>query len=269
MQKLKTIVTTAGRPDDLSFLLVDVASKELNIPYIERKKRSISSLAEQYNANILVAGKNRYEYYPKGATSPFFFHPNSAAFRLKRLLKGEQDPLIEACQLEKGDTFLDCTLGIGSDAIIAAYAVGNEGRVVGLEVDPYVAFVVKKGLETFETDHEILKECMQKINVVNCNAYHFLQKQNNNQFDIVYMDPMFDEIIEESNNFEALRQAGNHMPLTEKWVNEAKRVAKKRVVLKAHFRSQLFEQFHFERKARPTSKFHYGVIEVSNEEIKS
>ena len=27
---------------------------------------------------------------------------------------------------------------------------------------------------------------MQKINVVNCNAYHFLQKQINNQFDIVY-----------------------------------------------------------------------------------
>lgn len=262
MQKLKTIVTTAGRPDDLSFQLVDVACIELNIPYVERKKRSISALSEKYNANILVAGKNRYEYYPKGATSPFFFHPNSAAFRLKRLLKGEQDPLIEACQLEKGDTFLDCTLGMGSDSIVAAFAVGDKGKVIGLEVDPYVAFVVKRGLQTFETDNEILKGCMQKIGVIHCNAYHFLQQQGNNQFDIVYMDPMFDETIEESNNFEALRQAGNHMPLTENWVNEAKRVAKKRVVLKAHFRSSLFEQFHFERKVRPTSKFHYGVIDV-------
>lgn len=260
--QITTIVTTSGRPDELSKQFVDIACKELNIPYIERKKRSISSLAKRLNANILVAGKNRYEYYPKNSLTPFFFHPNSAAFRLKRLLKGEKDPLVEACQLKAGDQFLDCTLGIGSDAIIAAYAVGEKGKVVGLEVDPYVAFVVRKGLHSFETNNEILKDCMQRIEVVNINAYHFLQQQQKDTFDVVYIDPMFDEIIEESNNFEALRYAGSHLALTESWVNEAKRVAKKRVVLKAHFRSPLFEQFGFERTIRLTSKFHYGVINI-------
>ena len=39
-------------------------------------------------ADVLVAGKNRYELYRIGMEEPFFFHPNSAAFRLKRLVKG-------------------------------------------------------------------------------------------------------------------------------------------------------------------------------------
>lgn len=260
--QIKTIVTTGGRPNELSYKLAKEASIELNIPYVDRKKRSVQSLANELNANILVAGKKRYEYYPKGVCSPFFFHPNSAAFRLKRLLKGEKDPLVEACELKHGETFLDCTLGIGSDSIIASFAVGKTGKVIGIEVDPYVAFIVRKGLHTFETEDAILKECMKKIKVVNCHALDFLQKQEDKKFDVVFMDPMFDEIIEESNNFEALREVGNHMSLTQEWVDEAKRVAKKRVVLKAHFRSPLFERFGFEQRVRLTSKFHYGIINI-------
>lgn len=37
---------------------------------------------------------------------------------------------------------------------------------------------------------------------------------------------MFEEIIDEATNFEALRIAGEHASLTDEWVCEAKRVAK-------------------------------------------
>lgn len=41
--------------------------------------------------------------------------------------------MLRAAGLSEGDTFLDCTLGLGSDAIIASMAVGETGSVIGIE----------------------------------------------------------------------------------------------------------------------------------------
>lgn len=256
-----TIVTTAGRPDAESMKLAQAASDALAAKVIPRQKRSVRKMGEQYDANIIVAGKNRYEYYALGAEAPFFFHPNSAAFRLKRVARGEDEPLLTACALQSGDTFLDCTLGIGSDSLLAAYAVGQEGKVTGLEADQNVAFIVRAGMQAYDTTELPLTHCMRDIEVVHATAHDFLKSQPDESFDVVYMDPMFEEKIAESTNFEALRHAGSHISLCAEWVAEAKRVAKKRVVLKAHFKSEWFDQFGFERDVRLTAKFHYGVIE--------
>lgn len=256
-----TIVTTAGRPDDISMSLAKKACDELKIRFEPRNKRSVMKISQLFDANVIVAGKNRYEYYPKGATAPFFFHPNSAAFRLKRLARGEQDPIIEACNLVEGDSFLDCTLGLGADAMLAAYKVGDSGKVVGLEDDANVAFIVKNGMKAYDTAELPLTSCMQQIQVVQIEAVEFLKQQQDNSFDVVYMDPMFEEVIKESTNFEALREAGSQLHLSKEWVDEAFRVARKRVVLKAHFRSELFEEFGFQRETRLTSKFHFGILE--------
>ena len=255
-------MTTAGRPDELSERLAREACTELGLRFVPRKKRSVSKMSREYAAHVIVAGKERYEYYPKGAAAPFFFHPNSAAFRLKRLARGETDPMIVACNLQEGDSFLDCTLGIGSDSIVAAFVTGSKGKVVGVEANPNVAFIVGKGMQTYDTSELPLTACMRHIEVVCSEAVAYLKSLPDNSFDIVYMDPMFEEIIEESNNFEALREAGEHLALTKEWVDEAIRVAKRRVVLKAHFRSGWFEEFDFKRDIRLTSKFHYGYIDI-------
>ncbi|MEG0472489.1 MAG: class I SAM-dependent methyltransferase [Solibacillus sp.] len=254
-----TIVTTAGRPDELSLQLVHAASEALNAKVVPRKKRSVAKLMDEYAANIIIAGKNRYEYYAYGTDTPFFFHPNSAAFRLKRVARGEEEPLLNACQLLSGDSFLDCTLGIGSDSMVAAFAVGTEGRVIGLEADQNVAFIVQKGMGKYDTTELPLTECMRHIEVVHTKAVDFLQQQQDNSFDVVYLDPMFEEVIEEATNFEALRHAGSHITLDAEWIREAKRVAKKRVVLKAHYKSNFFEEYDFVRDVRLTAKFHYGI----------
>ncbi|MEO4054692.1 class I SAM-dependent methyltransferase [Solibacillus sp. CAU 1738] len=256
-----TIVTTAGRPDALSEALAKKACESLHIDFVPRNKRSVAAISRELDANVIVAGKNRYEYYAKGAEAPFFFHPNSAAFRLKRVARGEVDPMLEACQLEAGNSFLDCTLGIGSDSILAAFAVGEMGHVVGIELNENIAFIVARGMQTYDTTDLPLTSCMRQIEVVHADAVTYLQQQGDNSFDVVYMDPMFEEVIEESNNFEALRLAGEHTSLTDEWVNEALRVAKKRVVYKGHYKSAAFENFGFKRDIRLTAKFHYGVIE--------
>ncbi|MFY0520967.1 class I SAM-dependent methyltransferase [Lysinibacillus sp. UGB7] len=262
MREITTIVTTAGRPDDVSMALAAFACKNLNISFEPRKKRSVRKISHEIQANVIVAGKNRYDYYAFEASEPFFFHPNSAAFRLKRVARGETDPFLEAMQLITGDSVLDCTLGLAADAMLAAYTVGGAGRVIGTEANPNIAFIVEQGMQTYDTSELPLTACMRQIEVVQAEAVTYLRSLPDNAFDVVYMDPMFEEIIEEANNFQALRSAGEHLTLTEEWVSEARRVAKKRVVLKAHFRSEWFETYGFQQLTRITAKFHYGVLEA-------
>ncbi|MED4888257.1 class I SAM-dependent methyltransferase [Lysinibacillus sp. FSL R7-0073] len=262
MRAINTIVTTAGRPDDESMALAAFACQTLGATFEPRKKRSVRKMSQAFQANIIVAGKNRYDYYAYGAEEPFFFHPNSAAFRLKRIARGEAEPFLEAAQLQLGDTVLDCTLGLAADAMLAAYTVGEKGRIVGLEANPNVAFIVGQGMQTYDTTELPLTACMRQIEVVQSEAVRYLKTLPANAFDVVYMDPMFEEAIEESNNFEALRLAGEHVTLTDEWVQEAKRVARKRVVLKAHFRSEWFMKYDFQQYERVTAKFHYGVLKV-------
>jgi 16S rRNA (guanine1516-N2)-methyltransferase len=169
--------------------------------------------------------------------------------------------MVAACELTQGDSFLDCTLGIGSDILVAAFVAGKTGEVVGIEANQNVAFIVQRGMQAYDTSEMPLTACMRQIKVVCSEAVTYLKTLPNDSFDIVYMDPMFEEVIEESNNFETLREAGEHLALTKEWVDEAVRIAKRRIVLKAHYRSDWFDKFGFHRDIRLTSKFHYGYID--------
>ena len=244
----------------LTYELAEVASQELGYPIVERKKRSVLRMQREYEADVLVAGKDRYELFREGMEQPLFFHPNSAAFRLKRLGNGETDPLIEASGLSEGDTFLDCTLGLASDSIIASYIIGDSGKCLGLEADPTVAFLTKTGLRKFPASSEALMTSMHRIEVIQTEAVEFLLNQPDCSWDVVYIDPMFHAPIEESINFKPLRQAGVHTSLTTKWVEEALRVCKRRVVVKERFDSKIFDQFAMQRKIRPNTKFHFGFL---------
>ncbi|ARF18763.1 hypothetical protein SporoP17a_01110 [Sporosarcina ureae] len=237
------------------------AADALQAPVVERKKRSISTLQDIYQADVLVAGKDRYSFYKKGSNESFFFHPNSATYRLKRILKGEIDPLVAAADLKLGDSFLDCTLGFGSDAIIAASTVGEKGTVEGVEADAIIAFLTKVGLHNFPIDFPLLQEAMKRVQVIHAEAVDFLKTCETSSRDVVFLDPMFTTPIEESSNFEVLREIGMTDTVTEEWVAEALRVCRRRVVLKDHFQSPMFERFGFIQQIRPYTKVHYGVLE--------
>ena len=258
---MKTIITTAGRTN-IEYIqkAKDIAS-ELGIDFVERKKRSVEKIQHDQQANVLVIGKERFEVFTYGSTNPFFFHPNSAAFRLKRIIRGERDPFLDATDLKSGEEFLDTTAGLCSDSLIAAYAVGERGKITAIEKNKLIAYVVGRGLKSYQTDFNELEIAMRRIQVIPGDSVEYLMTLQDNSYDVVYMDPMFEEEITESKNFEALREIGVTDTLHENWVEQAKRVAKKRVVLKAHFRSPMFEEFGFTRLTRLTSKFHYGIID--------
>lgn len=257
---MKTVITTGGRPDEQSRNLAIEAAKVLGYDVIERNKRSIARIQRDYESAVLVAGSNRYDLYRVGMEQPLFFHPNSAAFRLKRMMNGETDPLIDVAQLKNGDSFLDCTLGLGSDSIIASFVVGNSGKVQGIEGDADIAFITGRGLKSYDSQSDALKEAMQHVQVIHADAIKFLESQPDASWDIVYIDPMFSKPIDESSNFTPLRKVGLQSSLTEKWVAEAKRVSKRRVVVKDRFDSPIFDTFKLDRIVRPNTKFHFGFI---------
>ncbi|WP_025782908.1 class I SAM-dependent methyltransferase [Sporosarcina sp. D27] len=257
----RVLITTSGRPDEVTETRAFAAEQALGYARIPRNKRSVKNLMATNSSDLLVVGKERYELYRQTMSEPFFFHPDTAAFRLKRLLKGETDPLVEMCQLEPGNSFLDCTLGLATDCIVASFAVGATGIVKGIEVDPDVAFITATGLTQFQPKFQELKEAMRRISVVQDSASVFLKGQPDHSWDVVYLDPMFSQTISESISFAPLRHVGVHGSLTEEWVSEARRVARKRVVVKAHFNDPVFEQFGFTQIIRHNTKFHFGFIE--------
>ncbi|AQQ53524.1 class I SAM-dependent methyltransferase [Planococcus lenghuensis] len=254
---MKTVVTTAYRLTPETSADARQIASELGLIFVERRKKSIGKIQAETGADVVAVTKERLEFYLRGKTEPFFFHPSSAAFRTRRPL--EEDPLVSVSGLAPGDAFLDCTLGMGSDAIVASARVGAAGRVTGCEANPIIAYIVQRGLRIY-TELAHLIEPMRRIQVVQADATTYLASLPDESVDVVYMDPMFTEPIAGAANFEVFRDAAAVDQLSALWVREARRVARKSIVLKAHFRSEDFEKYGFERRVRPNTKFHYGVI---------
>ncbi|WP_445492994.1 class I SAM-dependent methyltransferase [Niallia sp. 03133] len=254
------IVTTAGRTDQVMIEQAKEIALELQLPFIPRRKKSVNLLKKEYQQDVIVIGKNRYELFLLAAQSPFFFHPNSAVFRIKRLQNNEQDPFIEAANVKKGSSLLDCTFGLGSDSIVASFVAGAEGKVEACEASRMLAFLGQKGLKQWKTDHVATEEAMQRIQVNHRFALTELKDRKDNSVDCIYFDPMFEEEILSSDGLNPLRKLAIYDEFTLEIIEEALRVAKDRVLLKDHFRSKRFEQFGFNAIKRKSSKFHFGVL---------
>lgn len=254
------IVTSALRTDGKLIGEALEIAEYLQFPFVERRKKSVNMLKREYDTDVLVIGKKRYELFMRTQSEPFFFHPNSAVFRIKRIQKREHDPFIEATNLKLGSTFLDCTLGLGSDSIVASFVVGEQGKVEGCEASQMLAFLVEKGLKTWKTDCHATNLAMQRVHIYHNDALEELKKRQDNSMDCVYFDPMFEEGILSSVGIGPLRNLAVYHELTEEVMKEAWRVAKERVVLKDHFRSKRFEKFGFSVIKRKSAAFHYGIL---------
>ena len=259
------IVTTGGRYNEQSLQKAKDIATRYNMDFIMREKRSVKELKQCYNDDILVVGRDEISITPLNGNEPVKYHPNFSMVRAKRLLKKENDALIEAAELTAGMSFLDCTMGLGADSVIASLTVGNSGRVTALEDSLILYLLTKEGLLSYDVNIEVISEAMKNIEVLHEDHEIYLKTLPDNSFDIVYFDPMFEEEISDSESLRAISAVTNTENLSETAINEAKRVAAKKVVLKDHFRSKRFEQLGFIQQIRKTSKVHYGVINTETE----
>ncbi len=125
-------VTASNKANNQAIKKAIEVAKSLNFPYLQRNKQSLLEMRQLHNSGCIVVNNNRIELFEREAVHPFFFHPNSANFRVKRIMNDEKDPFIESCGLKKGMSLLDCTFGLGSDGIVASYVVGDKGTSYGI-----------------------------------------------------------------------------------------------------------------------------------------
>jgi len=255
------IVTTTERPDGATEALARRLADELEAVYVPRGRRTISQLARRHGADrVLVAGGTGLRLLSE-LGPPLFFHPGMALLRVKRLQKGERDALVDAAGVRPGDRVLDCTAGLGADAIVLSYAAGPEGKVTALEVSPVLYVIVREGLASYTTGDAEIDAAMRRIEIRRADCGDFLASLPDRSFDIVYFDPMFRIPVRTSPGMAPVRPFAEERPLAESAVRHAVRVARRRVVLKDHRDSGEFERLGFAACRRPSSAVAYGVIE--------
>lgn len=238
------IVTTTRNFNAVTENFAADLANGLGAKFVEREDFSFDALKKIHNVeNILLVKKNSLSIVT--AAGEFFFHPNTAHLRIKNLRCGDGDRLIDALKISAGASVLDCTLGLGSDAIVESFVVGNSGKVVAVEVNPLIAEVVRHGLKNFSDDSPQILDAMRRIEVVNADCENFLATCADNSFDAVYFDPMFRRAVKKSSGINPIRPLADARPLTEEIVRKARRVAKFRVVMKEHSGSSEFERLGF------------------------
>ncbi|WCN36524.1 class I SAM-dependent methyltransferase [Aneurinibacillus uraniidurans] len=259
------IVTTPHEAGAAVIAQAQELARKWDVPFVERRKQPLSRLYV-HSPDVLVVTEAGFKAHRQGEARPLFFHPGMAMLRIKRLRSGDTDAMVQAFALMPGDEVLDCTLGLAGDAIVASYAVGASGRVVGLESRSLLARVMTDGLIRYESGIQELDEAMRRIEVRNEQHLTFLAQCEDNSFDIVYFDPMFFVPIEASESISPLRPFADHTPLTEEAVAEAMRVARRRVVMKNHSRSPDFARLGFTRIPKAVERtFTYGIIDTGGD----
>lgn len=256
------IVTTVRKVNEELEAKAKAVAQQLGARYVRRGGAGMDKLKRQHGCDTAVVIK-KDQILLDLAHGEMFFHPNMAQVRIKRLRCGGTDNMLDAMNLERGMSVLDCTLGFGADAIVAAYGVGESGRVVGLEHSPLIALVTADGLKHYLPSNYDVKSAMDKIEVVNQDYMEYLKKLPSDSFDVVYFDPMFRYPLTDSANINPLREIADGDPVSLEAVAEAKRVARHRVVLKENSRSLEFARLGFEKICGGRyAPIHYGVIEV-------
>ncbi len=196
------------------------------MPFFPRRpQESITAWLELRAEALLVLGHEGVTLWdPEGHHG---FHGGMAHLRRLRIAKGEEDTFVRVAGLRHGDAVLDCTLGLGQDALVASLAVGPKGRVVGVEKRLALAALAAEGLKTYELGPD---SC--PIEVVHADAHAYLRTLPARAFDVVFFDPMFARPRKAQPGFDVLRRFADPSPLTPEALEEGRRVARRWVVVK-------------------------------------
>lgn len=229
-----TFVVTTSQKADL--VLKESAlswAERLGVEFVPRRGRSVAAVCESAGVEAaLTVTHQRVGLVMADGSDEYFFHPNMARMRLHNIDSGKGDPMVTAMELGPSDSVLDCTLGRGADAIVAARIVGPEGRVIGYEADPLVAALTIHGLATYQIEGRGIQEAMRRVQAHQGDCEQVLPTLGDDSFGVVYFDPFFDETVEKSQAMASLRRLGVHRELASETFDQALRVARRCVVIK-------------------------------------
>jgi 16S rRNA (guanine1516-N2)-methyltransferase len=256
------LLTTAYEPScEMRNEAVRWASK-WGLKYAERGQLSIPRMMKKFRVSVIFTfSQNQVKAHLEDGTS-LFYHPSTAMIRMKRLLRGETDPLIEISGVLPYDRVLDCTAGLAADSILFSHIVGEKGEITAIESEFIPGFLLSAGLKRVKTGLDPLDSAMRRIEVIRQNHLDTLRNLPDNSYDVVYFDPMFRNRVASSQAIASIRKLANSQPLSIQAVKEAGRVAAKKVVLKESTESKEFQRLGFEKIHRPNASFTYGIMDI-------
>jgi hypothetical protein len=174
---------------------------------------------------VLVLGSARADLFD-GARA-FRASAGMGFLRLVRAQKGEADPLTTAAGLRPGDRVLDATLGLAQDALVAAEV--TRAPVLGFEASSILSAFVVAALRRLPA---AASEAAARVEVRCADHRAALRELPSRSFDVVFLDPMFRAAQEANPLFDLLRRHGEHAPLEPETLGEARRVARRGVLVK-------------------------------------
>jgi hypothetical protein len=241
---------------------------EIGCAFLLRNRKSLKHLiADTQAQGVVVVESNRTTLQLVDGQKTFF-HPNMARHRAEVLSGKAEDSMVTAMGLTPGQKVLDCTFGMGSDALIASLTVGEPGLVVGLEASLLLWALVRRGMMDYPWDRiarvgESLHQASLRIKLFNLDHREALKQLPDRSFDVVYFDPMFQRSIWGSNGIELVRSWGCQQRLEFSTVQEAVRVARHRVVVKERKDSPELAKLGFDRLLLGAKRISYGILEVA------
>jgi len=262
------ITTSQDKPDQIE--RGRTLARELGCRFYWRRQRPLSQFIEDLSVQGIVVVESDRLTFQSRVGPKFFYHPNMARHRALNWLRGGVDPMVTAMGLSLGMTVLDCTLGLGSDALITSLAVGELGLAAGLEVSPILSLLVQRGFKeyawsSFPQIGELLQKAADRIQVFNLDHRLVLEQLADNSFDVVYFDPMFQKPVGSATGIAVVRNLGCGKTLEPATLQSAARVARCRVVIKERKDSHEFTRLGLDQLIHGAKRISYGILEVSGE----
>ncbi len=234
---MRIAVTTSLHPSPEEAEAASVAARRWGLLLATRGARSTAQLREEEGVEgLLVLTRRGASLVLPPGERVHVWSPGMGALRAKRVARqlaegppadgAERDPFFEATGIREGDAVLDCTLGLGADALVAAVAAGSSGRVVGIEGSRALAAWVAEGLARSRLP------AAGRIEVRAALHGELLNALPDKSFDVVLFDPMFRHARAAPGGFDVLRRLADPSPLTPEAVTRARRVARRWVVVK-------------------------------------
>lgn len=255
------LISTSSKTNTYLIEQAKDLSRLLLMPYVPRKHQSVEDLLDIHHcAGALIVTKEGPSFVTKEGM-PHQFHLSMAHLRLLEIDRGHTDNLLQAIGYETVASVLDCTAGLGSDSAVISYGCPQLTRHTAIEGHPILGYITNYGFRHFQHKNPSVTEALRRIQLVICNYQDYLKQIEPNRYDVIYLDPMFENPVYESPQF--LQWRGH---LLESKVGpdivELGLEKSKRLVIKERKGSRLFKDIPpIEMVGGKYSSIAYGIYE--------
>mmetsp|Transcript_4630 Transcript_4630/g.7835 ORF Transcript_4630/g.7835 Transcript_4630/m.7835 type:complete len:293 (-) Transcript_4630:47-925(-) len=263
--KCKTILLTTGHQpcsayaEHALFLMQQLSSHSIQAIFVEREGQTLAKMLEEHEADMVLVVSARGTMLRLRGGAEHCLHGGIGVLRLRAADAGRPDNLVRVCGLQPGDVFIDATAGHLCDSIVAAQAVGLSGRVLAMEASPLL-WAVAAGRPVATGDARVDK-LLDRVDMLLGDHTELLTAMPAASADVVYFDPMFRRPAKSSKSFDFIRPLALHSPLTAAALAQARRVARRRVVVMDQRGGSELERLGL-RVLKESAQKRYGVIDI-------